>query len=80
MVSHGVQFDRLGLVWLGDVLIWETSTAEPTAEGIHFEYWKETQAFSALWEQPQQFIVDLGNIVDNTYTGSFNGGNPLHDT
>jgi len=30
----GVQFDRLGEMYLGDTEIWRTSTAEPTLNGI----------------------------------------------
>lgn len=34
VTSAGVQFDRLGLLYLGDIEIWRTSTAEPSASGI----------------------------------------------
>lgn len=38
--SHGRQFDRLGLMYLGSVEVWRTSTAEPTADGIIWTYIK----------------------------------------
>jgi len=34
VTSKGRQFDRLGLMYLGDIEVFRTSTAEPTANGI----------------------------------------------
>jgi hypothetical protein len=36
----GVQFDRLGTVYLGDVEVWRPTTAEPTSQGIYYTYLK----------------------------------------
>lgn len=40
VTSAGRQFDRLGIVYLGDVEVFRTSTAEPTANGIQWAYLK----------------------------------------
>lgn len=40
VTSAGRQFDRLGIVYLGDVEVFRTSTAEPTATGIEWVYLK----------------------------------------
>jgi hypothetical protein len=40
VLSAGRQFDRLGIVYLGDVEVFRTSTAEPTAGGITWTYLK----------------------------------------
>lgn len=40
VVSAGRQFDRLGIVYLGDTEVFRTSTAEPTANGIRWTYLK----------------------------------------
>lgn len=40
VVSAGRQFDRLGIVYLGDVEVFRTSTAEPTMNGIRWTYLK----------------------------------------
>ena len=40
VVSAGRQFDRLGIVYLGDIEVFRTSTAEPTAGGITWTYLK----------------------------------------
>ena len=36
VVSAGRQFDRLGIVYLGDIEVFRTSTAEPTTDGIEW--------------------------------------------
>lgn len=40
VTSAGRQFDRLGIVYLGDIEVFRTSTAEPTATGIEWTYLK----------------------------------------
>jgi Peptide N-acetyl-beta-D-glucosaminyl asparaginase amidase A len=72
VTSQGRQFDRLALLYLGDIEIFRTSTAEPTAEGIVWSYTKDVSAYLALWRERQTLIFDLGNLVDERYTGTFN--------
>ncbi|KAE9968338.1 hypothetical protein BLS_005907 [Venturia inaequalis] len=71
VTSSGRQFDRLAVMYLNDTEIWRTSTAEPTLNGIVWTYTKDVSNYLTLWKQPQRVIFDLGNIVDRTYTGSF---------
>lgn len=59
-------------MYLGDTEIWRTSTAEPTEAGIIWTYRKDVTPFMSLWREPQKIIFDLGNIIDETYTGAFN--------
>lgn len=40
VTSAGRQFDRLGIVYLGDVEVFRTTTAEPTTTGIRWVYLK----------------------------------------
>lgn len=72
VTSAGRQFDRLALMYLGDIEVFRTSTAEPTANGIVWTYTKDMSAYLSLWRRPQTLIFDLGNLVDSKYTGSFN--------
>ncbi|KAI0134473.1 peptide N-acetyl-beta-D-glucosaminyl asparaginase amidase A-domain-containing protein [Xylariales sp. AK1849] len=73
VVSEGRQFDRLALMYFGDTEVWRTSTAEPTTPpGIRWTYMKDMTQFLYLWKSPQTLIFDLGNVIDDTYTGSFN--------
>jgi len=59
-------------MYFGDTEVWRTSTAEPTAGGIEWTYVKDVTHYLYLWKQPQKLIFDLGNLVDDTYTGLFN--------
>ncbi|KAA6408958.1 MAG: hypothetical protein FRX48_07302 [Lasallia pustulata] len=72
VTSAGRQFDRLGIMYLGDIEVFRTSTAEPTAGGIIWTYTKEMDQYNALWREPQKIIFDLGNLIDSTYTGAYN--------
>ncbi|KAH6844990.1 peptide N-acetyl-beta-D-glucosaminyl asparaginase amidase A-domain-containing protein [Chaetomium sp. MPI-CAGE-AT-0009] len=73
VVSQGRQFDRLAIMYLGDTEVWRTSTAEPTAPpGISWIYLKDMTHYLYFWKSPQKIIFDLGNLVDDKYTGIFN--------
>lgn len=72
VTSKGRQFDRLGLMYLGDIEVFRTSTAEPTKDGIVWTYIKEMDQYNILWKSKQKIIFDLGNLVNEIYTGSFN--------
>ncbi|QSZ31765.1 hypothetical protein DSL72_001334 [Monilinia vaccinii-corymbosi] len=71
VTSSGHQFDRLALMYLGDSEVWRTSTAEPTAAGIKWEYLKDMTEYLYFWDSPQTLIFDLGNLIDSTYTGYY---------
>ena len=59
-------------MYLGDIEVFRTSTAEPTARGIVWTYTKEMDQYNVLWREPQKIIFDLGNLIDSTYTGAYN--------
>ena len=67
----GRQFDRLAEMYLGDIEVWRTSTAEPTASGIVFRYRKDVSMYLSLWKSTQDIIFSLNNVFDSTYTGAF---------
>jgi hypothetical protein len=72
-VSQGRQYDRLALMYFGDTEVWRTSTAEPVPPpGIHWTYLKDMTEYLHFWKSPQTLIFDLGNLVDDKYTGTFN--------
>jgi Peptide N-acetyl-beta-D-glucosaminyl asparaginase amidase A len=72
VTSRGRQFDRLGLVYLGDTEVFRTSTAEPTWGGIEWTYIKDMSNYLSLLKTSQKIIFDLGNLIDDTYTAPFN--------
>lgn len=60
-------------MYLGDTEVWRTSTAEPTtAPGIRWVYLKDMTEYLSLWKTPQKIIFDLGNLITDVYTGTFN--------
>jgi len=59
-------------MYLDDIEVWRTSTAEPTSSGIIWTYIKDMSAYSVLFRSPHKLIFDLGNLIDDTYTGSWN--------
>lgn len=72
VVSEGRQYDRLASLWLGDVEVWRTSTAEPKpSPGIVWTHIKDMTSYLSLWRTSQEIIFDLGNIVDDRYTGPY---------
>lgn len=71
VTSKGRQFDRLGLMYLGDIEVFRTSTAEPTRNGIMWTYIKEMHQYNVLWKTEQKIVFDLGNLINEIYTGTY---------
>eukprot|EP01018_Ginkgo_biloba_P001122 Gb_22822 [translate_table: standard] len=74
----GKQFDRIAAVWLSGVEIFRTCTAEPTPTGIEWTVEKDITKYSALLNTPKTLVVELGNIIDQTYTGMYHVNITLH--
>lgn len=51
--------------------VWRTSTAEPTRTGIIWSYEKDVTRFSPLFAKPSELLLELNNVIDDTYTGVF---------
>ena len=69
VTTKGRQFDRLGIMYLGDIEVFRTSTSEPVPQGIIWTYVKEMDQYNTLWKVNQKIIFDLPNIVNDLYTG-----------
>ena len=67
----GRQYDRLAGVWIGGAEVLRTSTPEPDDDGITWHVAKDITSFTPLLRGPQPLVVDLGNIVNSTYTGVY---------
>jgi hypothetical protein len=65
----GVQYDRLGHITIGGVGVFRTSTPEPSTDGISWQVEKDLTSYSPLLRTPQPVVMELGNVVDETYTG-----------
>ena len=77
-VTAGRQFDRTAKIWLGGANIYFGTTQEPRATVAptwHIE--RDLTDYAVLFVQPQAGRVDLGNVVDDTYTGIIHGSASL---
>ncbi len=69
-VTAGRQYDRTANIWLGGANIYFGTTAEPSSTispSWHVE--RDLTDYAPLFTLPQAGRVDLGNLVDPTYTG-----------
>ncbi|PLW52336.1 hypothetical protein PCASD_00113 [Puccinia coronata f. sp. avenae] len=71
--SIGAQYDRIGMLYLNDIEVWRTSTAEPTPQGIIWTVTRDMSKYTPLLSRPGSFSLDIGNIVDQSLglTGNF---------
>lgn len=72
ITSAGINYDRLTLLYLGDVEIWRSTTAMPVRTGIYSSFSKDMTAYASLLRQEQKVIMQLDNIYDSVFTGNFN--------
>ena len=77
-VSAGRQFDRTATVFVGGVNIYFGTTMEPSRSlGPTWHVERDLTDYSALFSAPQSGLVNLGNLVDSTYTGILTGSAKL---
>ncbi|MEO6991477.1 MAG: peptide-N4-asparagine amidase [Candidatus Baltobacteraceae bacterium] len=67
----GVQFDRLGALWLGNTEIYRFTTSEPPGPAIHWHVAKDVTEYAATLSSANNFTYSLGNVVNATYTGIY---------
>jgi hypothetical protein len=77
-VTAGRQFDRTANIWIGGTNVYFGTTAEPSrtvARSWHVE--RDLTDYSALLAAQQPGEVDLGNLVNRTYTSVLHGSATL---
>lgn len=77
-IEAGRQFDRTANIWIGATNVYFGTTAEPSANvarSWHIE--RDLTDYSALFETSQNGRVDLGNLVNSTFTSSLFGNADL---
>jgi hypothetical protein len=77
-VTAGRQFDRTAEIWLAGSNLYFGTTQEPRAAVAptwHIE--RDVTDYSPLFHAQQAGRVDLGNLVDDTYTGIIHGSASL---
>jgi hypothetical protein len=72
VTSAGINYDRLGLIFFGDIEIWRTTTAMPVRTGIYWNYQKNMTMYDALLRSEQKVIIELDNLYDSVFTGNYN--------
>ncbi|MCU1296458.1 MAG: peptide-N(4)-(N-acetyl-beta-glucosaminyl)asparagine amidase [Acidobacteriaceae bacterium] len=73
-VTAGRQYDRTANIWLGATNIYFGTTAEPRrtlSPSWHVE--TDLTDYSAVFTSPQSGQADIGNLVNQTYTGIIYG-------
>jgi len=73
-ITQGRQFDRTANIWIGPTNIYFGTTAEPSHNVAR--YWhveRDLTDYSSIFTAPQAGTVDLGNLVNKTYTGILHG-------
>ena len=73
-VTAGVQYDRTAAIYLGHANIYYGTTPEPSENfGPSWHIERDLTDYASLFTNPQSGEVDLGNLVDSTYTGIIYG-------
>jgi Peptide N-acetyl-beta-D-glucosaminyl asparaginase amidase A len=73
-IQAGRQFDRTASIWIGGVNVYFGTTSEPSgtvARSWHIE--RDLTDYTALFNAAQTGHVDLGNVVNSTFTSSLFG-------
>jgi Peptide N-acetyl-beta-D-glucosaminyl asparaginase amidase A len=73
-IQAGRQFDRTAEIWIGGVNVYFGTTSEPShtvARSWHIE--RDLTDYTALFNSTQTGRVDLGNLVNSTFTSTLFG-------
>lgn len=66
------QYDRLIQVFVGDIEVWRSSTAEPVGPPlVQFGFEKDVSEYLALFKEPQQITFLCNNVVTDGLKGEF---------
>jgi Peptide N-acetyl-beta-D-glucosaminyl asparaginase amidase A len=78
-VPKGIQFDRTVNIWLGATNIYFGTTAEPSPNlAPHWQIQRDLTDYSSIFTTAQTGTVDLGNLVNSTYTSAIFGSATLY--
>jgi hypothetical protein len=78
-VTPGRQFDRTAYLFLGHANIFYGTTPEPSStHGPSWEVQRDVTDLSSFLESPHTGSMNIGNIVNSTYTGIIKGSGSLY--
>lgn len=69
--TTGSNYDRLGQMFVDNIEIWRTSTAEPDGKGASWSVRKDVSHYSELFKSPRTINFLIQNLVTDVYTGVF---------
>jgi hypothetical protein len=73
-ITQGRQFDRTANIWIGPTNIYFGTTAEPSHNvARHWHVERDLTDYSSIFTVTQAGTVDLGNLVNQTYTSILHG-------
>ncbi len=73
-ITKGIQYDRTANIWIGPTNIYFGTTAEDQPnEGRNWYVERDLTDYSSIFTTAQDGAVDLGNLVNKTYTGVLYG-------
>jgi hypothetical protein len=73
-VTKGIQYDRTANIWIGPTNIYFGTTSEPDPnDARHWHVERDLTDYSSIFTVAQDGTVDLGNLVNSTYTGVLHG-------
>ncbi len=73
-ITQGIQYDRTANIWIGPTNIYFGTTAEDDpSNGRHWHVERDLTDYSSIFTTAQDGTVDLGNLVNKTYTGVLYG-------
>ena len=69
--EQGTQYDRFGAVWIGNLEVLRTTTAEPARDGITWYVEKDISDYRSCIQSQSGLntYISIPNNVDSTYTG-----------
>jgi hypothetical protein len=77
-IQAGRQFDRTANIWIGGTNVYFGTTAEPSRDvGRSWHIERDLTDYSALFASTQGGRVDLGNLVNSTFTSILFGNAQL---
>ena len=73
-INQGRQFDRTANIWIGPTNVYFGTTAEPSHNvARHWHVERDLTDYSSIFTVTQSGTVDLGNLVNQTYTSILHG-------
>jgi hypothetical protein len=77
-ITKGIQYDRTANIWIGPTNVYFGTTAEDQPnEGRSWHVERDLTDYSSIFTVSQVGTVDLGNLVNMTYTGILYGSADL---